>query len=136
MKFLLRSVVFFLALGLVAACSSTQGASKAASTDYSNLQSLDQVLRMQPGLNVQGSGPGTKVYIRGISTITLETQPLYIIDGVRIGTNYAMANNAVNVKDIDSIRVLSGKSETTIYGEQGNNGVIIIKTRMYAETGG
>jgi TonB-dependent SusC/RagA subfamily outer membrane receptor len=111
-----------------ASCSTTSMGSSNSGPNYSNLQSLDQVLRMQPGLRVEGGGSNAKVYVRGISTITLNTQPLFIIDNVPIGTSYAMANNAVNVQDITSVSVLSGKSETTIYGEQGNNGVIIIKT--------
>ena len=111
-----------------ASCGTTSGASGSNQPNYSNLQSLDQVLRMQPGLRVEGGGSAVKVYVRGVSTITLNTQPLYVIDGLPMGTSYAMANNAVNVRDITSVKVLSGKSETTIYGEQGNNGVILIET--------
>lgn len=117
------------ALFFAFSCSSTQSVNRAA-PDYSNLQTLDQVLRMQGGLNVQGGGNNVKVYVRGISTFNLETQPLYVIDGAPIGHDYARANNAVNVKDIISIKVLSGKSETTIYGVEGTNGVIIIKTKL------
>ena len=129
MKYSILISSLCIAIFLAFSCSSSQSVNRAA-PDYSNLQSLDQILRMQGGLNVQGGGNNVKVYVRGISTFTLETQPLYVIDGVRIGHDYSRANNAVNVKDIVSIKVLASKSETTIYGEEGTNGVIIIKTRL------
>jgi outer membrane cobalamin receptor len=123
------SLTLLLGLLLSWSCATTSGGASRQAVDYSNLQSLDQVLRMQPSIQVTGSGPGTKVVIRGISSFTLSSDPLYVIDGNPIGHSYSLADNAVNVRDITSVRVLAGKTETTIYGEEGNNGVIIIKTR-------
>lgn len=98
--------------------------------DFSNFTSLGDYLRMQAGIEVMGYGTDTKVLIRGISTIKLGTQPLYVIDGQSIGNNYAIANSAVNPNNIKSVRILRSKSETTIYGEDGTNGVILIKTKV------
>jgi TonB family protein len=50
--------------------------------------------------------------------------PLYVIDGVEI-------KSVENLKpeEIESISVLKGKSATTLYGEKGKNGVILINTK-------
>lgn len=133
----MKKLFFFLCLfGLITlavSCSGSKGATTTRSINkefpYENFNNLADVLRQQGGLQVTGQGDNASVYIRGISTIQLDTQPLYVINGTPIGTSYAAANNAVNVKDITSVRVLRSKSETTIYGEPGNNGVILIKTK-------
>ena len=118
-----------LLLGL--SCGSTQGAAGAGSDRpvYENFNSLADALRLQGGLQVVGSGSNAQVYIRGISTFKLNTQPLYIIDGTRLGNDYSIANASVNVKNIESIRVIKSKSDLTTYGEEGTNGVIIINTK-------
>lgn len=83
---------------------------------------------MAPGvLVVSGSGaPGTEpsVMIRGITSINLNSQPLYVIDGMpggRIGD--------LNPADIESIEVLKDASASAIYGSQASNGVIMVTTK-------
>ncbi len=129
----MKKLLYYLFLGTVVFCLSQCNPSahpiEQKEQDFSNFTSLADYLRMQPGIDVMGYGTDTKVLIRGISTIKLETQPLYVINGQSIGNNYALANNAVNPNNIKSVSVLRSKSETTIYGEDGTNGVIIIKTK-------
>jgi len=98
-----------------------------------------------PGLNILNtsglSGSGTNINIRGISTITGNSQPLFIVDGVPFdgGTN-AQANFTygnqtpsrfldLDPNTIESLNVLKGLSATTLYGEAGRNGVILITTK-------
>lgn len=94
--------------------------------------SLADVLRKNTGLQVMGSGDNVKILVRGISSIKLNTQPLYVIDGVPIGNDYAAANNLINPNDITKVKVLRSTSELVQWGENGNNGVIIIETRNKA----
>ena len=94
---------------------------------YSN---LGDVLRVQGALTVTGVHPNIKVYTRGQSTIKLETQPLYIVDGTVIGNDYARAANAVNPINIASIQVVTDISRLTLYGTQANHGAIFINTKM------
>ena len=77
-------------------------------------------------LNPDGS---IAVRIRGASSFYGSNQPLYIVDGipVRMGPGGTVAG--ISPYEIESIRVLKGPPETTIYGVRGANGVIIIKTR-------
>lgn len=116
--------------------------------------SIDQMLQGKAaGVTItQNSGaPGsaTSVHIRGITSLSLSNEPLYIIDGVPISgdaTNKATSgrsqqlspNNGetgasplsfINPSDIESIDVLKDASATAIYGSRASNGVIIITTK-------
>ena len=75
----------------------------------------------------QDGAPGTKsaIRIRGIGTINGDASPLYVVDGVQVGTNADFVNPA----DIESIEVLKDASATAIYGSAGANGVIMITTK-------
>lgn len=132
MKTLKATAFLFALLMLASSCGTGTGATY--KKDYSTLNSLADVLRLQPGLVISGGGDAIQVQIRGTSTIKLATQPLYVVDNVPMGRNYAQANNAINVKDIVDVEVLKGASATTIYGVMGNNGVIKIKTKKSVTT--
>ena len=81
-----------------------------------------------PGLQVfAGSGaPGAtpKVLVRGFTSINLSTDPLYVVDGIPMGTNI----NFLNPSEVESIEVLKDASACAIYGSRGSNGVILITT--------
>lgn len=79
---------------------------------------LANMLERVPGVLVDGN----QVSIRGGGP------PLFIIDGVQVGRTMASVENAVNVQDIASIEVLKSPGERAMYGIQGVNGVIIIRT--------
>jgi len=96
--------------------------------DYSRYSNLAEILRTK-GLEVTGVGDNVNVRITGISSINLNTQPLFVLDNVSIGNNYAMANNALSPAIISSVRVIKDTSQLTKWGEQGINGVILIRTK-------
>jgi len=75
----------------------------------------------------QDGAPGTKsaIRIRGIGTINGDANPLYVVDGVQVGTNADFVNPA----DIESMEILKDASATAIYGSAGANGVIMITTK-------
>ena len=81
------------------------------------------------GVNIvtQSGAPGADINItvRGGTSITQSTSPLYIVDG------FAMDNalQMVDISDIETIDVLKDASATAIYGAQGSNGVILITTK-------
>ncbi len=70
------------------------------------------------------AGGGYQVLIRGASTLSGETDPLYIVDGA-----YYYGDIDINPNDIESIDILKDGSTTAIYGPRGANGVIIITTK-------
>ena len=92
----------------------------------SNL-TLADMLRRASGVTVTGNGNNVKIIVRGVSTFGGASDPLYVLNGVSVGNNYAMVANSINTNEITSIRVLKG-AEAAIYGTQGGNGVILIRT--------
>lgn len=72
-----------------------------------------------------GVGTGVQVKVRGISSLSSGTNPLFIIDGVA-----GVGIDAINPNDIASIQVLKDASATAIYGARGSNGVILVTTKQ------
>ena len=120
-------------------------------------QTIDQALSGQfAGVNVRRNtgapGGGVNVNLRGTSTLTGSTQPLYVIDGVIVNNDANQSGvdvitkstgagserpqgqptnriGDINPNDIESIEVLKGASAAAIYGAKASNGVIIISTK-------
>ena len=98
-----------------------------------------------PGLSVVEtsglSGSGTNIVVRAISTITGSSQPLFVVDGVPFdgatnansdftyGTTTSSRFLDLDPNNIESVNILKGLSATTLYGEAGRNGVIVITTK-------
>jgi TonB-linked SusC/RagA family outer membrane protein len=82
-----------------------------------------------PGVYVSpGEGqPGQagKIVIRGKSTVNGSTDPLWVIDGVIVGSS----SGSLNPADIESMSILKDAASTAIYGSQGANGVILVTTK-------
>jgi iron complex outermembrane receptor protein len=92
-----------------------------------------------------GASSAVSVQVRGVSSVGLSTQPLYVVDGVPIrnyndltsgsfGTtpkNRIEGNGAldINPEDIESLTVLKGASATALYGSEATNGVVVITTK-------
>ena len=89
------------------------------------------------GLNITSNsgepGAGSKIRIRGGSSLSASNDPLIVIDGIPIdNSGVAGAPNilsTINPQDIESFNVLKDASATAIYGSRGSNGVIIITTK-------
>lgn len=102
-----------------------------------------------PGVQIyQKSGePGSamSVQIRGITSITGNNDPLYVVDGLPVNDAAAIGSasaggttsnpnnrtplNSLNPADIESIEILKDASATAIYGSRGANGVVLITTK-------
>lgn len=76
-----------------------------------------------PGSGRPGSGGA--VVIRGQATLSGTTSPLWVIDGVIIGSS----PGDLNPNDIETMTVLKDAASTAIYGSQGANGVILVTTK-------
>lgn len=126
---MLRLFLFIVGASLVFAACGTAGKTvqKGNVTDKAS-QSLADVLRKNSSIQVTGNGNNAKVQVRGAGSFNLNTSPLFVIDGVPMGNSYSQANSAVNPSQIVNVKVLRSQSETTLYGENGNHGVILIKT--------
>ncbi len=67
---------------------------------------------------------GFSIRVRGTSSITSNSDPLYIVDGVP-----SQGAQDINPSDIETITVLKDASSAAIYGSSGANGVVIITTK-------
>lgn len=76
-----------------------------------------------PGSGRPGSGGA--VVIRGQATLGGNKNPLWVIDGVIVGSG---AGN-LNPDDIQTMTVLKDAASTAIYGSQGANGVVVVTTK-------
>jgi TonB-linked SusC/RagA family outer membrane protein len=82
-----------------------------------------------------GVGQAPVVRVRGVSSITSGTEPLYVVDGVPvqsgniayIGNTNALAD--INPADILSMDVLKDAAAAAMYGSRAANGVVLITTR-------
>ena len=80
------------------------------------------------GVQITSDGqPGADplVRIRGIGTLNGNQAPLYVIDGVPMGTSI----RDFSPNDIETIQVLKDASAGAIYGSRAANGVVIITTK-------
>ena len=102
------------------------------------------------GVNVLQSsgmtGQGSRIRVRGLSSVSLSNEPVVYIDGIRVAseTPLAAANanfiggallshlNDINPEDIESIEIVKGPSAATLYGTQAANGVVRITTKRGA----
>jgi len=84
-------------------------------------------------------GGGVSFVIRGNNSISGSVAPLYVVDGVFINTNLPVTGGGgnllsnpladINPADIESVTLLKDANATAIYGSQGANGVVLIRTK-------
>lgn len=98
-------------------------------------------------------GGSAKISIRGISSITGNNNPLFVVDGIPMdnsnfapisattgkpganqargagGYDYGNTIQDINPDDIESYSVLKGAAATALYGSRALNGVILITTK-------
>ncbi|GAA4814867.1 TonB-dependent receptor [Litoribaculum gwangyangense] len=79
-------------------------------------------------------GAGTSIRVRGGNSITGNNQPLWVVDGIIVGTNFDLNN--LNANDIKSVEILKDASSIAIYGSRGANGVILVTTKSGTSIGG
>ena len=108
------------------------------------VRSISEVLSARtPGVMVtQGTqtGSGQRIRIRGVSSLALSNEPIFVIDGQRMtsdngssafgngGNNFSRLGD-ISPEDIDNIEIVKGPSAATLYGTDAANGVILITTK-------
>lgn len=84
---------------------------------------------MSAGVNVSNNegNPGgeTRIQIRGISSMSGKTTPLYVVDGMP----YDGSINSISPSDIESMTVLKDAAASSLYGSRAANGVVVITTK-------
>jgi len=80
-------------------------------------------------------GQGINIRVRGTSSVSASSQPLYVIDGIPI-TAESQSTTAdtnpladINPDDIESIDILKDAAAAAIYGSRAANGVVLVTTK-------
>jgi Ca-activated chloride channel family protein len=98
-------------------------------TNQSNKGFLQSIQGQVPGLQIShasGNPGGTKVLIRGVSSLNTNTKPLYIVDGVPVKEEDF---KSINPNDINTVNVLKDSAASSLYGNRANNGAIVVQTK-------
>ncbi len=106
---------------------------------------IDALVGKAAGIQVTRSsgsvGGGSRILVRGVTTMLGNNQPLIVINGVRTNneTLLSQASNAgtaasnrlmdLNLYDIENVSVLKGAAATSLYGTAGAAGVVLITTK-------
>lgn len=105
------------------------------------VQSFEQAIQGKAaGVVIENSsgklGQAIKVRVRGTSSVSGDTQPLYVVDNIPIQTDDFSSTGAptnpiadINPNDIESITVLKDAAASAIYGSRASNGVVLITTK-------
>ena len=126
-----------------------QGAAVAAKSEPNVLNALQGKVS---GVNITGAsglaGTSTNINIRGITSLTGNNQPLFVVDGIPVsndtdrtnggaaGTLYGAqtANRAADIdpENIANISILKGPAAAALYGSRASSGAILITTKSGA----
>lgn len=92
-----------------------------------------KVAGVQITSNSGAPGSGSRIRIRGGTSINASNDPLVVIDGVPVDitgiSGAANALNLINPNDVENITILKDASAAAIYGSRAANGVILITTK-------
>ncbi|HEY2720512.1 MAG TPA: TonB-dependent receptor plug domain-containing protein, partial [Chitinophagaceae bacterium] len=99
------------------------------------------------------AGSSSQIVLRGFNSLTLNNQPLFIVDGIILdnstlnetsngGTSLGLASDKanrtsdytnrisdLNPEDIESVTILKGPEATALYGSQASSGAVVITTK-------
>jgi len=120
----------------------------AEEVEFAPVSSISELLQgRSPGVSISRSsgeaGTGSKIRIRGATSITQDNIPLVYVDGIRVSNNtgtgpgsvdFANGQTISRVDDFDprdarSVQVLKGPSATALWGAEAASGVILVETK-------
>ncbi|MFN2565568.1 MAG: SusC/RagA family TonB-linked outer membrane protein [Gemmatimonadaceae bacterium] len=100
------------------------------------LQARTAGVQIIQGWGMTGSSPSIR--IRGTSSLSLNNEPLVVVDGIRFDNSSNPSNfttgrlnllSTFNPDEVESIDIIKGPSAAALYGTAAANGVIVIKTK-------
>ncbi len=87
---------------------------------------IGQVSGAQVSIINNGVDPQIRVQLRGERHIIADNQPLFIVDGMEVNSDFIIT---INPEDIETMTVLKSASAAALYGSEASNGVIIYTTK-------
>jgi len=113
-------------------------------TETAPVRTVADVLNARvPGVFVQQgtqTGSGQRIRVRGISSVSLSNEPIFVVDGIRMSSNNGSTSfgnggndfsrlGDISPEDIENIEIVKGPSAATLYGTDAANGVVVITTK-------
>ncbi|HTS43133.1 MAG TPA: SusC/RagA family TonB-linked outer membrane protein [Puia sp.] len=93
---------------------------------------MGQVSGAQVSIINNGVDPQIRVQLRGERHLSSDNQPLFVVDGIQVRSDYIAT---LNPEDVESQTVLKGASAAALYGSEATNGVILITTKKGGKAG-
>jgi TonB-dependent SusC/RagA subfamily outer membrane receptor len=119
--------------GTVARTSVTGAVTSLIESDETDLRyhtMAELLMGRVPGLEVMRGPAGPTLRIRGVSSFSLNQEPLIVVDGVAVSEpGFSSPLWAINPRDVLRVDVLKDGASAALYGVRGGNGVIVITTR-------
>ena len=86
------------------------------------------------------TGSGSRTRIRGVASMSLSNEPIFIIDGIRMTADVSSSQlftggaqpsrvTDINPDEIEGIEIVKGPSAAALYGTAAANGVVVITTK-------
>ena len=121
--------------------ASVMKAGEMSAPKQSLVKSLEgKVAGVRVGASTGDPGADQNILIRGISSISASSAPLYVIDGVPVSSDGITSGlksqsvlASINPDDIESMTILKDAAASSLYGSRAANGVIIITTKRGKE---
>ncbi len=92
----------------------------------------DALVGQVAGVNIQMTNPAAgeapTIRIRGQGSISFDSNPLIVVDGIVVGTD-ADFLSSLDMNDVASIEILKDAASAAIYGSRGANGIVMITTK-------
>jgi TonB-linked SusC/RagA family outer membrane protein len=132
------------AVATISAADQVQLAPVADVSQLINARAPGVIVNSGPGM----AGSGSRIRIRGRASISLASDPLIYVDGVRVDNSVGLGSagqgrnpargarsdivsrlNDIDPEQIESIEIIKGPAAATLYGTEAANGVIQIITK-------
>lgn len=91
---------------------------------------VGQVSGVQISATDGEAGSAPTIRIRGTGSITGDSSPLIVVDGVAVGNDFL---GSLDMNDVESFEVLKDAASSAIFGSRGGNGVVMITTKQGKE---
>ena len=114
-------------------------AQRVETSPVTNMQDL--LVAKAPGVNIlpgNMTGSAGQIHIRGVNSLSLNNNPIWVVDGVRfnttpinvgIGGTSTTPLNSLTPEEIEDIEIVKGPSAATLYGTDAANGVIVVSSK-------
>ncbi|MCF8380550.1 MAG: SusC/RagA family TonB-linked outer membrane protein [Bacteroidales bacterium] len=105
---------------------------------------INSISNKVAGVNISqtagGAGTSSRIIIRGVKSLSTESQPLIVVDGVPMdntadgatwlgGLDYGNSLMGISPDDIETVSILKGPNAAALYGSRAAMGVIMITTK-------